>query len=229
MELANQLVHSKDEIIRIVLGQEYLQSIMTGSGFEKGSIVLTDRRVYQVGKAYYRTPKGMKKLKSNTTLDISDVTGVTVEVISDFRRWLAIIFGVLFLAYIMLEMGEDLGDILEDAPYIAFMFLIPFAQAFYAYIKYKPKKYLLIQYAGGTIAFEHTWYSESDINAFQKAVFEEKDRIKSEGHVQVQQPVQEPLNQSSYIEELKQLAELRDNGLITDEQFESKRNQLMSN
>lgn len=235
MDLASRLVHSKDEVVKMVLGQEYLQSIITGGGFNKGSIVLTDRRVYQAGRAYTRTQRGMKKLKSNTTLDISDVTGVTVEMVSNLLSLIAIFWGLFTIGSTiipLLTIETDLiFEALEEMPLLLLVIVIPIllgAGALYlGAVVMKPKKYLLIQYAGGIIAFEHTWYSESDINAFQKAVFEEKDRIKSQSQGQVQVPVQEVKTEGSYIEELKQLAELRDNGLITDDQFEAKRNQIL--
>lgn len=84
-----------------------------------------------------------------------------------------------------------------------------------------------ISFAGGGIGFDLSWVSESEAERFQRTLRQAKDdKIKQ----QVQQVVPVPtVNSGNNMDDLVKLKELLDKGIITQEEFDTKKKQLLDN
>lgn len=85
-----------------------------------------------------------------------------------------------------------------------------------------------ITYAGGGIAFGLHWIDEAESRAFQKELNMLKDRIKVTSNVSTSEVKDNiELKTDSIPEQLKQYKDLLDSGIITAEEFEAKKKQLL--
>lgn len=174
---------------------------------------------YVLGQEYLQTILGGGGL-SKGALILSDkkglVSGVTVQTINNIMSRTIIMFCGLGIV--------ALGAVMEDIPTVVAMIIG--CMFFLVGMALKSKKYVFVDYAGGSIACDHSWFKESDIDSFRKLVFLEKDRLKSEKSEVRKAPVQH-VAKKTYIDEIRELSQLRDEGIITDEQFEAKKSELM--
>lgn len=211
----SSVLYDQSEKVKMIVGESYFQSTVTGGGVNKSTIILTDKRVYQLGRAFEKIGSKMVKLNRNTTLDIEDVKGVTVQTVNNMGSRIGLgVFGVLAGGLAILFDGMDSIQMI-----FGFISMLYIALAIFLPVK----KYLFIDFAGGSIACEHSWYGDEEVRQFQKAVFIEKDAIKVTKNIT---PVPQ-VKTTTYIQEIEQLGELKAQGIITEEQFEEKRNQLL--
>jgi len=90
-----------------------------------------------------------------------------------------------------------------------------------------------IQYAGGKIAFDSNWYDKSEVDDFQRQLLLAKDSAISNSEplgqiAQLFQKTTSSASSSSTADELKKFADLLSQGIISQEEFEQAKADLLS-
>jgi hypothetical protein len=174
--------YEDDEELIAVLGKGYLQSILSGQGIQKGSLILTNKRVYFKGKRYERTGGGFKSYFGQSVINVHDcVSGNRIQISK---------IGLLLLGILLLIVGGfflyRFISVLLWCCFIWFYFMpsLLFALGVFLIIRYAMKKFEIfyIEYSGGAIGTNCGWFSNQEINEFQKTlslqIMKEKKRIK---------------------------------------------------
>ena len=96
---------------------------------------------------------------------------------------------------------------------------------------------IAIQFAGGEIAFDINWFSEMEIEDFQKQLRLAKDKAIEEADNAVANKLQEAVSSAtvgqqsaqsnSVAAELAKYGDLLERGLITQEEFDKKKQELL--
>ena len=217
--IPNELFHNKSEQAVAVLGQGYLGSILSGSGFGNSSLILTDKRVYQFGQVYSKEGGKVTKTRGRQVVDIENVTGVSIiSIKNQLFLWLGIALMVIGLAILGITAGDDpvlspIGGIIDCGGFV--LLIVYFVSI---------KKYVSLNYAGGSILSLCSQFSQQDIFNFQKMVSQVKEQFK-----QKQQSAAAPLQQpkDDVYTSIEKLSQLKDKGIITEEEFINKKTQLL--
>lgn len=151
-----------DEKLKAVLGQGAVTSLVTGDGWAKREVMLTDKHLY------YIHSKGIVNIESES--DIVAVEDITGTKILNYNPYLYLIFGCLGIFFIIVAMVQDIDMDMAFACSIIGWCLIPF---FILYFIYK-KKYLQVCYAGGNIQIKLHSYKMEDVIVFQKMIYAAK-------------------------------------------------------
>ena len=211
----SQFFVNKNERLISTLGNSYIQNFISTGFLSKGFSFITDKRVYFQGKSYnvFYNNSGNPKIVKNSRsqiVDLKDVTGTEIKHYNPIHYLiLAIVFfiGLIFT----LSFGRNF--------YVFSYYIIPIVLA-YVFLYFKNKISLIaIQYAGGEIAFDIRWFSQNEIDNFQKQLRLAKDNV-------VDTPVNNNYNVSS-ADELIKYGQLLQKGLISPEEYQNiKRNLL---
>lgn len=228
-----KFMYDDNETIVSVLGNNVAQTFLSTGVLGKGFAILSDKRVYFKGTCLIRKGKGFYSKIEEKSVDIRDVTGTGfVHNKATWANVLKIISLVLAIhASVLMPLLLITGvELIANLPSIVFAvgfywgiyFLFKFLYARYNYSAFE------ISYAGGGIAFDLHWINEVESRAFQKELNMLKDRIRaassdasSKGNDYVK------LKTDSIPEQLKQYKDLLDRGIITAEEFEAKKKQLL--
>jgi hypothetical protein len=140
--------HDPSEKFIMALGQGYLTSILQGK-ISKGCFVLTDKRVYFKGKAFYKVRDGWRSHKTETVTKVKDITSVSFRE-ENYPELL--IFGLITMFFI-----------------IGIIFLIAYAV--------KRMRLFVVQHAGGEIMTDSRWYSHEEMREFQRQISLIKDQL----------------------------------------------------
>lgn len=150
----------EDEYVVATLENGVMMNIISGEGFRREDAVLTNKRLY------YNHKDGIVNItECNEIVDVKDITGTKITRFDPYG--ILIIAGLLFLAGIIISSKTSdgpamiLGIILSVVAVFVFVFL--------------KKKYLRIEYAGGSIHFSVKKYGVQNIQAFQRCIYAVKD------------------------------------------------------
>lgn len=223
----NNLFVEPDERLEGVLGNNAAKTFISTGVLGNGFAVFTNKRMYFKGKCYTRKGKGFFKNMEERIVDLSDVTGTgfvhNQNLITKILFYImAILFGILGLNPLFWIIYFATGE--KWAFYLALALPLPIPLLFY-YL-YKAFNYSLfeVSYAGGGIGFDLHWISKSEAAEFQKKLQAAKSRLKSETPVYIVPPTE---SAKGIPEQIKQYKDLLDSGIITAEEFETKKKQLL--
>ena len=202
-----------------VIGNSYLQTFLATGQKGKGFAVLSDRRVYFKGKCLYKNNKKYRSSNEERIVDLTDVTGSGFENIVEYSSLiLSIIF--LLISFIGFASSEAaVRTVLGGFNFILF-------GIFLAYFFINKRNIFKIDYPGGTIAFDLRFVSKSEAETFNRALRTAKDNVKSQASQSVAFVNTSANNSVAY--ELRQLNDLLSQGIISKEDFEAKKKQLLS-
>lgn len=228
---------SPKEKLVAVLGNSYIERFLHNGSVERGFSIVSDKRVYFQGNNYFISynAKGKKKLIKNQqsrTVDLKDVTGTGMDSYVN-TAWLIrghFVAILIFIILFMLSIGNEQAPGNELA--LALMILPVFC-----YFKYHKSAISLItiQYAGGVIGFEKNWFTQQEIDLFQKQLRLAKDKAIEDSDIAVANKLQEAVSNitqsvsshSSKADELSKLVDLLQKGVITQEEFEKIKKELI--
>ena len=211
----SQFFVNKNERLISTLGNSYIQNFISTGILSKGFSFITDKRVYFQGKSYnvFYNNNGNPKIVKNSRSQIVDLKDVTGTEIKHYNPIHYLIIAIVFFIGLIftLSFGRNF--------YIFGYYIIPIILA-YVFLYFKNKISLIsIQYAGGEIAFDIRWFSQNEIDNFQKQLRLAKDNV-------VDNPVNNNYNVSS-ADELIKYGQLLQKGLISPEEYQNiKRNLL---
>lgn len=245
-----------------VLGNSYVENFFQNGSMRNGFAVVSDKRVYFRGNSYYITydAKGRRKVMRNQqsrTVDLKDITGSGTDSYADVRWKIGgIVYSVVVLLFFIFSILSILASITANTANTAatatteinvniivlilvrilvlFVFLLPAILCFFMY-KRSQVSLVTIQYAGGEIGFDKNWFTQQEIELFQKEIRLAKDKAIEASENAVADKLQEAVSNIAYpapssdskADELSKLADLLQRGVITQEEFEKMKKELI--
>ena len=209
----SQFFVNKNERLISTLGNSYIQNFISNGILSKGFSFITDKRVYIQGKSYnvFYNNSGNPKIVKNSRSQIVDLKDVTGTEIKHYNPIHYLIIAIVFFIFLLILLSIGFSEFK--------IYIIPIILA-YVFLYFKNKISLIsIQYAGGEIAFDIRWFSQNEIDNFQKQLRLAKDNV-------VDNPINNNYNVSS-ADELIKYGQLLQKGLISPEEYQNiKRNLL---
>lgn len=151
---------SEDEYVVATLENGVMMNIISGEGFRREDAVLTNKRLY------YNHKDGIVNIaECEEIVDVKDVTGTKITRFDPYG--ILIIAGLLFIAGLIINANGSGGPAM-------FFGIILSVVAVFVFVFLK-KKYLRIEYAGGSIHFSVKKYGIQNIQAFQRSIYAVKD------------------------------------------------------
>ncbi|WNX85938.1 SHOCT domain-containing protein [Agathobaculum sp. NTUH-O15-33] len=229
------------------LGSGFIQSYLGGGAISKGFVVATQRRAYFKGKSYFKDFKGhWKKQMQEKTVDLKDITGTGY---TSMRQLWMLISGIssFFWPVLLCFLFKGKGGITAVLDNIAFQYtrnlffmvllgLLPLG-VFLALYFLKRRTLFTIEFAGGNISFNTSWYGKSEVDSFQKNLRQAMAAIKD---TETSAPVAAAVHAytapptatgaaKEKAEALREYAKLKEDGVITDEEFQKMKAELVPN
>ncbi len=213
-------IYSDSENIVSVLGNSVADSFVATGELSNGFAILTDKRVYFKGDCLVGQGKKYYWQTEEKSVNILDVTGTGFVHIR--ATWAAVLCVLSFLISIFAFCSAMTGNTTDPSIYVAFGFLV---LGLIFYVVYKAKTYTIfvISYAGGGIGFNLLWIDEAESYGFQRQLNLMKDKVRADE----KGPSVTVKGDLSVAKEIKEYKDLLDAGLITQEEFEQKRKQLL--
>ena len=239
-----------NEKLITTLGNSYVQNFLNNGQIQKGFAIVSDKRCYFQGTSYdvVYGNNGRKKLnKTNRSraVDLKDITGTGIDYISNIiLKYIGIAMAVLAFFFTLLIIYRLIVTISLGHFYIdkltltcGLVFLILSVIFYYLYFKSK-SSIISIQYAGGEIAFDIKWFSQQEIDDFQRQLrlakdmaLEEAENVTREKYINAMSNtnnIQQQFQQGSTADELVKYADLLQKGLITQEEFDNAKRRLFN-
>jgi hypothetical protein len=171
------LFASQHEKFTAILGQDYFSSLLVDDDLSDSAVIISDKRVYQVGKLYesgVRFPGGgLRVSRGKKIVSLLDITGTASKEVSKPLPGSALIaFGVLAATLGLLT------DVRQSTYIMLGIALLSIAGGVWLLIKLR-KRYLIIEYAGGSMAQPVKFITNTELNLFQGILSDEKERLMS--------------------------------------------------
>lgn len=171
------LFASQHEKFMAILGQDYFSSLLIDDDLSDSAVIISDRRVYQVGKLYESGLRihggGLRTNRGKKIVSLEDVTGTTSKEI--IKPLPGSVLAVLGLIAAILGL---LSDVTESTIIMLIIAALLIASGVFLIIKLR-KRYLIIEYAGGSIAQPVKFITDTELNLFQGIISVEKERLMS--------------------------------------------------
>jgi hypothetical protein len=171
------LFASQHEKFMAILGQDYFSSLLIDDDLSDSAVIISDRRVYQVGKLYEAGLRihggGLRINRGKKIISLEDVTGTTSKEITRPLPGSLLLFVGLIAAILGL-----LSDVTESMIIMLIIAALLIAAGIFLIIKLR-KRYLIIEYAGGSIAQPVKFITDTELNLFQGIISVEKERLMS--------------------------------------------------
>lgn len=197
------------EKVIAVLGSGYLKNLLLNMGIRKGLCVLSDRRVYFKGTAYYSNQSRWKRMKKEDIVDLSDISSTSTVYLS---HWPLLLIILITAAILLWDITHYVDPFYRD---LYIYFIIASMLALICYLLTR-KNLFQITFAGGQIAFNTAWYSSKELENFQKLLRQAKDHSVKSSPAPQAMPHKET---STLSDDLREYAELLKNGYLTQEEF----------
>lgn len=228
---------SKNEKYISSLGNGYIMNYLANKTMSRGFAFITDKRVYFKGSCLSGTGKMLVKTNEERTVDVKDITGSGFT----YDRHLGIIivgFLMLILSLFLFAFvnlfGKALGGGLISlmAALISLMIASPLMIPSIIILKnylFKRKTLFRIEYAGGCIAFNVSFYAKAEIDDFQKQLRRAKDLAEeSVSKITVTESLVQPSTQNSVPDDLRKYADLLKDGLISQEEYDAMKKKILN-
>lgn len=213
----SSVLFNKDEHILAVLGNSTIQKFISTGVLGNGFAILTDKRIYFKGKCLIRHGKGFYKKTEEKAVDLKDVTGTGFVYNKAFWAVCAMVASI-FLSFFAGLAETFTSSIVFGILMIVLMISCPVF--LFIFLKYNYSAFE-ISYAGGGIGFDIHWITSAESSQFQTKLRLIKDEIsKTETQTSVVQNFNVP-------EQLLQYKSLLDQGVITQEEFDSMKEKLL--
>lgn len=231
---------SKDEKYISSLGNGYIMNYLANKTMRKGFAFITDKRVYFKGSCLNGIGKALIKTNEERTVDMKNITG---SGFTYHRCWGIIIASILtclifvgafpaVIYYVVWDLKSSHMDGTVIQLRIAAMILsCLFTSSIMALKKYlfKRKTLFRIEYAGGCIAFNVSYYAKAEIDDFQKQLRRAKDLAEeSASKISVAESSILSSKQNSTPDDLRKYADLLKEGLISQEEYDALKKKILN-
>lgn len=228
----SKIFTSPTEKFVTALGNNYVQSFITSGNISNGFAVVSDKRVYFKGTAYYREGKKLKKRNEERIIDLQDVTGTGYTLCKQLGFLLTFIISTIIavLAIVIVVVLES-----EDLLFIAGACLLTGLAFLFMYFT-NLMNLFEISSSGAVICFDTSWYNKEEIDDFQKHLRLAKDNYIANNPVKTVSEQQFTPQQPSYIiqqntssmDDLTSAAKLYKEGLLTEAEFKEIKANILS-
>lgn len=254
------LVNPNEEIIA-TLGNSYFQNFITKGEITKAFSVISDKRVYFKGNALTKLANGsFGNINLSKNVDLKDVTGISttflsnvglmmVAIMSAITSIVMFILGIVnnadsgsnYIRFNSYGVGEWTTKSFDSTWFIYGAILVVAAIFFFVLYRISRTNILQIEFAGGIIAFDVKFYSQSECENFQRKLRQAKDKAVENAEQASVRAMQAAVAQiipqknetealtansatssqpvSSSADELLKYAELLEKGLISETEF----------
>lgn len=171
------LFASQHEKFTAILGMDYFSSLLVDDDLSDSAIIVSDKRVYQVGKLYESGRRihggGLRVSRGKKTVSLQDVTGtVSKEVTQPLPGWSLVVFGLIAATLGLLS------EVRQSTIIMLAIAVISIATGVILILRLR-KRYLVIEYAGGSMAQPVKFITDTELNLFQGIIMVEKERVMS--------------------------------------------------
>ena len=171
------LFASQHEKFTAILGQDYFSSLLVDDDLSDSAIIVSDKRVYQVGKLYESGRRihggGLRISRGKKSVSLQDITGtVSKEVTKPVPGSSLVVFGVVAATLGLLS------EVRQSAIIMLAIAAVAVAAGVFLLLKLR-KRYLVIEYSGGSMAQPVKFITDTELNLFQGIIMEEKERVMS--------------------------------------------------
>jgi hypothetical protein len=168
------LFASQHEKFMAILGQDYFSSLPVDDDLSDSAIIISDKRIYQVGRLYESGLRihggGLRISRGKKIVSLEDVTSTSAkEVTRPLAGSALAVFGVIAAILGLLS------DVMQSTIIMLVIALLAIAAGVILFIRLR-KRYLIIEYAGGSIAHPVKFITDSELNLFQGIISVEKER-----------------------------------------------------
>lgn len=231
---------SRDEKYIASLGNGYIMNYLANKSVKKGFAFITDKRVYFKGSCLSGTGKKLVKTNEERTVDVKNITG---SGFTYHRHWGILV--ALFISILVALAGAvgsgivfsflkdwydssivQIGEVLSIAICLSLAIICCIGIKNYLL---KRKTLFRIEYAGGCIAFNVSFYAKAEIDDFQKQLRRAKDMAEESTNIKViptETPI-ETVTQNNAADDLRKYAELLKEGLITQEEYDAMKKKVL--
>ena len=165
-----------DEQLVGVLGRDYLDGYLSGSGIKRGFLAVSGRRLYQKGRAYVRFSgrRSLTKTKGSSVVDIADVTGTRIFRTSSVAK---LVISIVFLIAAMCTAGYAFAFAGGDREFFCYIAggLLMLSIVFLTAHLISKKNLVTITFCGGEISFDRKWFTKEEFYEFQRSLYLAKD------------------------------------------------------
>jgi|GEM_PF-2787083 len=176
----NEAVHARnfchpDEKAILTIGSGYVANFISGSGAGQVGATLTNKRIYFSGNVYTLDNNGkLQAVKQQKIVNVRDVTGNGYTTYSPIHLMIYGIFALLG-GILSFAMEVDFSNILNIFGGVGLSVGVALIIAYFA----TAKTLLVIEYAGGNIAFNAAWLMSNEQDTFIKTIHLAKDKLYS--------------------------------------------------
>ena len=169
------LFASQHEKFMAILGQDYFSSLLVDDDLSDSAIIISDKRVYQVGKLYESgllriRGGGLRASRGKKIVSLEDVTSTTTKEVTR-----PLVGSVVASIGVIAAILGLLSDVLQSTIIMIVIAVLLIAAGVFLIIRLR-KRYLIIDYAGGSIAHPVKFITDTELNLFQGIISVEKDR-----------------------------------------------------
>lgn len=169
------LFASQHEKFMAILGQDYFSSLLVEDDLSDSAIIVSDKRVYQVGKLYESGRRihggGLRGRMGKKIVDLQDVTSTACkEVTQPAPGASLVVFGIIAATLGLLS------EVRQSTIIMLVIALALIATGVFLILKLR-KRYLVVEYAGGTMAQPVKFITDTELNLFQGIIMVEKERV----------------------------------------------------
>jgi len=171
------LFASQHEKFTAILGQDYFSSLLVDDDLSDSAIIISDKRIYQVGRLYESRSRiyggGLRASRGKKIVSLHDVTGTACkEITKPVPGSALVVFGVLAATLGLLS------DVRQSTYIMLGIAAVSIAAGIWLIIKLR-KRYLIIEYAGGSMAHPVKFITDTELNLFQGIISDEKEKLMS--------------------------------------------------
>jgi len=171
------LFASQHEKFTAILGQDYFSSLLVDDDLSDSAIIISDKRIYQVGRLYESRSRiyggWLRATRGKKIVSLHDVTGTACkEITKPIPGGSLIAFGILAATLGLLS------DVRQSTYIMLVIAAVSIAAGIWLIIKLR-KRYLVIEYAGGSMAQPVKFITDSELNLFQGIIADEKEKLMS--------------------------------------------------
>ncbi len=171
------LFASQHEKFIAILGQDYFSSLLVDDDLSDSAVIISDKNVYQVGKLYESQLRihggGLRVSQGKKSVSLRDITGTASKEVSKPLPGITLIIFAVIAALLGL-----LSEVMQSTIIMLVIAVLSLAAGIFLLIKLK-KRYLVIEYAGGSIAQPVKFITDTELNLFQGIISDEKERLMS--------------------------------------------------
>lgn len=169
------LFASQHEKFTAILGQDYFSSLLVDDDLSDSAIIISDKRIYQVGRLYESRSRiyggGLRVSRGKKIVSLHDVTGTACkEITKPVPGTALVVFGVLAATLGLLS------DVRQSTYIMLGIAAVSIAAGIWLIIKLR-KRYLIIEYAGGSMAHPVKFITDTELNLFQGIISDEKEKL----------------------------------------------------